>query len=276
MKIAYVLNNIILCGGVIVPFEHCRELRKKGIDAGIYANDTNEELNNRYPDVPVYGVHRLNDFTDDDVIVAVWWMQIPELEKFKGRKIQFVQGNDVESYIGDDLKASCKEIRSKKDWEVLAVSKYSGEWTERPYTVIPNGINEIFFKKIDIERDIDALIEGNYEPNKNIDCSIILAKSHGHKKIVWFGRETHPIDGVECITNPSLEEIHKLYYRSKHFYKHSKSEGFCLPIAEAQACGCEIHTWDQGNNLPEKFKPEDYKWSNIINDLCTYLTKNKN
>jgi len=274
MRVAYVLNHLILCGGVIVPFEHCSYLRKKGINAAIYANGGNKDLENRYPDVPVYGTHRLNDFTDDDVIVAVWWMQVPELEHLKGRKIQFVQGNDLEAYIGDDLKAQCQTIRNNVNWEIMAVSDYAGKWTNRDYTVIPNGINKIFFNKISIERDIDALVEGNDEPNKNIMYSINEAKKDGHKKIVWFGRQTKPIEGVECIDNPSLTDIHKLYYRSKHFYKHSKSEGFCLPIVEAKVCGCEIHTWDQGNKL-DLDNLEKYKWDNIINDLCKYLKKNK-
>jgi hypothetical protein len=301
MKIAYVNDALITCGGCIVPFEHCRGLRKLGHDAFICANGTNEELQNRYPDVPVYKLSHLNSLDKEDILVANWWMQCEQLEKYNGRKIQFVQGNDLKADYGDDLKKKCLETRQNPNWEIMAVSRYAGEWTERVFTIIPNGISDIFYrteqdwfnvymmetKKLynDLsldeayriaesrknkwkERDIDALIEGNDEKLKNIDYSINKAKKDGHKNIVWFGRTTHPVEGVECISNPSLEEIARLYRRSKHFYKHSLSEGFCLPLAEAMVSGCICHTGEMGNT----FEPDqDFKWETKIELLDKFF-----
>ena len=47
MKIVYVFNQLIVCGGVIVPFEHCKQLKKRGFEAYIVGKEQNEELNKR-------------------------------------------------------------------------------------------------------------------------------------------------------------------------------------------------------------------------------------
>jgi hypothetical protein len=271
MKIYYCFDQLILCGGVLVPFEHCQGLVKLGCDARIISKGFNYELQKYYPTVKVCGFEELNNLEENDVLINCWWPQCEELEKYKGRKIQFIQGNDLKSYTGQDWKDRCLATRRKENWELMAVSQYAGEWTGREFAIIPNGINDRFFIKHNLERDIDALIEGNDEPNKNIMFSINEAKKDGHKKIVWMGRETHPIEGVESITNPPQEEIPKIYQRAKHFYKHSLSEGFCLPLAEAIVSGCVIHAGEMGN----KFEPnQDFHWESQIQKLCKYLSLN--
>ena len=299
MKIAYVVDQIVLCGGLIVPFEHCKELRKRGYEAFIVARGRNQQLQEAYPDVPVFDFRELESFTDEDVIVSVWWMQVPELH-YKGRKIQFVQGQDLKAYIGDDLKKKCLEIRQREDWEIMAVSKYAGEWAEKDFFTVPNAINDRFFENHNLEKDIDILIEGNNEENKGIDRSIEIAKGIGGK-IAWLGRETKPIEGVECFTNPLQSEIPKIYQRAKRFLKLSESEGFCLPILEAMASKCLVVTHDMGGNdwckygenclLVDNFKDLNidksiveagyqtslkYTWENSINILENHLKKVSN
>lgn len=273
MKIAFVNDALIVCGGLITNYEYCQKLREKGYDAFIVANGDNAELSRRYPTVPILRMDILKIFTDEDVIIANWWPQCQMLEVFKGRKIQFVQGNDTKADYGDDFKKLVMETRNNPKWELLGVSKYALEWTGRQGKVIPNGISDMFFEDYGMERDIDALIEGNNERVKNIDYAVEQAKKDGHKRIVWLGRETRPIEGVETITNPPFEEIPKIYQRAKHFYKYSLSEGFCLPIVEAKASGCQIHTWDQGHNFPEDFDPKEYTWEKASNKLIEYLNE---
>jgi glycosyltransferase involved in cell wall biosynthesis len=245
--IAYVLDHLITCGGTIVPFSHCRELRRRNYDAFIVANTRNEDLERSFPEITVKSMDILRNFTPSDTIIAVWWPQVEKLSEFEGRKIQFVQGNDLKAYVGDDWKAKCIQTRQRVDWEVMAVSKYAGKWTNRPFTVIPNAIDERFFNKLGVKRDIDILIEGNDEPNKGIPEAIQVAKRIG-TRIAWLGRQTHEVDGVERFTNPPQEDIPGIYQRAKVFLKFSESEGFCLPILEAMASGCLVVTHDMGGN----------------------------
>lgn len=269
-KVVYVNDALLICGGIITNYEHCKGLKALGYDAFICANGTNQELAKRYPEVPVYNMGMLEHLTEEDVLIANWWPMCQWLVNHKGRKIQFVQGNDIVGNIGDDYKEKCLAVRQDPRWELMAVSQYAGGWTGREFTIIPNGISDMFYENLGLERDIDALIEGNDEPNKNTDFSINEAKKDGHKKIVWFGRQTRLVEGVECISNPPIEKIRELYQRSKHFYKHSLSEGFCLPLAEAIVSGCICHTGDMGNKFEEN---QDFHWEPQIKKLAKFLDK---
>ena len=271
MRIAFVNNNLITCGGILTNYEYVKELRQRGFEADLYANEDNAELRRVYG-LDIKPIGFLEGFTDGDSIIANRWEQCDELEKFKGRKIQFIQGNDA-LYWKDDAKAleNLKRIRNNPNWELIGVSDYVlKDWGRG--IVIPNGINDRFFIQHGLERDIDALIEGNNEHNKQIRVAINKAKEDGHKRIVWLGRETIPVEGVECITNPPQEEIPKIYQRAKHFYKYSISEGFCLPLLEAELSGCIIHTHDMGGNKFDKLAKE-YTWKNSTDKLLEYLNK---
>lgn len=268
------MDQVITCGGIKIPFGYCRELQKRGIDSCIYANGRNKDLEDYYG-VEVKPIAELSKFTDDDVIVAVWWKQVPEIGKYKGKKVQFVQGNDLESYVGDDEMQKCLNTRNMPKWDILAVSDFAGRWTGRSYTVVHNAIDDGFFVDLGLDRDIDALIEGNSEANKGVDVAVNKAKADGHKKIVWLAtQQLYAIEGVERITNPPQSEIPAIYQRSKHFYKYSKSEGFCLPLWEAIASGCKIHTQDMGGNEGLEYTMEQAKkfnWENSTDLLVKYL-----
>lgn len=271
MKIAFVNTNMVTCGGIITNYEYVKEIRQRGIEANLYANDGNTELEKSYG-IKQVPIENLDGCGDEDVIIANRWEQCSELEKYKGRKIQFVQGNDryyYESVNHCDLQKMI-DTRNNPNWELIGVSEYVlKDWGRG--TVISNGINSRFFQKLDVERDIDALVEGTNENLKNIDYAIQKAKEDGHKRIVWMGCETKPVEGVECITNPPQEEIPKIYQRAKHFYKYSHSEGFSLPVVEAKASGCILHLGDMGHNFPEDFDPKQYTWSKACDKLLEYL-----
>lgn len=248
MKIAFVSGgNLITCGGIIVPFEYVSRLKQQGYEAEIYSDERNPMLENFYH-CQSRPCSDLSTFTDSDVIILIRWESAEWAKQFKGKKFQFVQGNDL-ALLGESEQEKCKVARNDPIYSLLGVSQYVLDTWNRG-KVIPNGVNERFFNLYGRTRDIEFLIEGNNEPNKNIMESIDLAKSLrvGNQKIVWLGRETHAIEGVECITNPPQEEIPGIYQRSKKFIKLSKTEGFCLPILEAMASGCVVYTRPMGGN----------------------------
>lgn len=252
MRIAFVNSEIHASGGILVPLEYIRGLRKQGVDAFMTVSPVGPDREHRekvmahYTDVPLKHMDDLRDFTDEDVIIAIRWEQCEELERFKGRKVQFVQGNDLAYSEDEEWRTRLKRWRNDQKWELIGVSAYClKDWGRG--TVIPNGIADRFFVDHKLERDIDVLVEGNNEPNKNIEEALDYAKSLGGK-VVWLGRDTYPVEGVEVITNPQQEDIPTVYQRSKVFVKLSKSEGFCLPILEAMASGCRVVTRNMGGN----------------------------
>ncbi len=255
--IAYTWSEPILCGGTIVPANHVKKLRELGYDARIYCDlntGKDQQILEGIAGVPFRSRSELQNLTQDDVLVNVWWRTIPEETQLAPkRKIQFLQGNDAAQYENVELKENVVKTRQYHGWEAMAVSQYAGAWTGLRYTVIPNGIDERFLKQDwSDERDIDVLIEGNGDDfNKNIPYAISLAKEAGAKKIVWLGKSTPSVkgdEGVEKITNPEQAIIPSIYARAKVFVKLSHSEGFCLPILEAMACGALVVTWPMGGN----------------------------
>jgi glycosyltransferase involved in cell wall biosynthesis len=242
--IAYVVDIILICGGIQTAFEHCQRLRERGYDAFIVANGGNlSEFN-----VPVYPMSKLEEFTDKDIIVSVWYPQVQMLEKYKGRKIQFSQDclEDI-PLIGQQVIEDCRIARRNPNWKLMAVSDYAGKWTGRDYTKIPNGINERFFEKHNLKRDIDVLLEGNNDLNKGIADALEIAKSLPNLKIGWMARELE-VGDWESFTNFPREEIPKVYQRSKILIKCSKTEGFGLPHLEAMASGTLLLTYHSGGN----------------------------
>ena len=271
VKIFIHIGDPILCGGILIPCQYIGELRKRGYEAYGVSEGHNEALE-KYMGTPFIPMSEMQT-TDDDIIIAVRWEECEMLEKYKGKKFQFVQGRDEDANCGEDWKIKMRAARNNKNWELIGVSDFClKDWGRG--TVVPNFIDKRFFmadmEKFYKVRDIDALIEGNNEPNKNIDYAIQKAKEDGHKKIVWFGRETVPKEGVENISSPPQEEIPKLYQRAKHFYKYSKSEGFCLPLAEAMVSGCECHFHDMGGN---DFKGLDFKIETSTDKLIQIISK---
>lgn len=230
---SFLFKELITCGAVLSTFELVEELRKQGKEANIVSSHTNRVL---------------SDYFKIEPLTEARGIKIAVSPKCVG-EYAYVRTRD-----GRWLNHQCPKI---------AVSKFIAEYIGAD-VIIGNGTHERF-KDLGLKRDIDVLIEGNDEDNKNIDETIREAKKLG-KKIVWFGRQTREVEGVENISNPSIEEIPILYNRAKVFLKKSKCEGWGRPIAEATACGCKVINLSGGN---KKIKVEP--WSKIAKQLINYL-----
>lgn len=295
MKIAFINTNLITCGGIITNFEYAKRLNALGIETVLMAKEGNKSLED------CYGIYHqpidLRSWTDEDVIIANRWEQCDELEQYKGRKIQFVQGNDLAGDIGDDFKERCRNARNNPNWELIGVSDYCLEGWGRG-TVIPNGVGEQFKPSTYRPEIYDILVEGNDEPNKQIPQAMEIAKGFSDN-IIWVGREADARYQTAFKTY-TQKEMPRAYQDSKILIKMSKSEGFSLPVLEAMACGCLVATIQMGGNdfctwgynciypaeigeyLKDDYKREQviragletakqYSWNNSINLLLKYL-----
>jgi len=236
VKCNFLFTQLITCGAVLSAFELCEALREQGHDCNIVSQEPNKELEE--------------------------YFKIKTLRKSEGINITFTP-----RLVGDYAYIRTKDGRWLNHKEpIIAVSKYIKNWIGG--TVIGNGTHKRF-KNLNLKRDIDILIEGNHEPNKNIEETIKEAKKLGNS-ICWFGRKTTPVEGVTCITHPSIESIPQLYNRSKILLKMSKNEGWCRPIAEATACGCKVINKNGGNK-----DIEIVSWDKIAKKLVDYLDGRK-
>lgn len=233
---------------MLVPFEYVSRMKKLGIETDIFAEEGNQDLEAFYG-IKVRPLSELQT-DENDVIIATRWEQCDRLTPMIGKKFQFVQGDDLR-LLGETERDKCSFWRNNTEWNLIGVSRYVlMRWNRGE--VVPNGLNERFLKQLPVSKDIEILIEGNNEPNKNIQEALDIAQAVQRKrpetKIAWLGRETYSVNGVECFTNPKQEEIPGIYQRSKVMIKLSKSEGFCLPILEAMASKCLVVTTTMGGN----------------------------
>lgn len=280
--IAFVTTNTITCGGIIVIFEYVSRLKKLGYDSDIFAEEGNPALEEAYG-IKVRPLSHLQT-AKDDVIIAVRWEQCEQLTTLPGKKYQFVQGDDI-VLINPGQREKCTYWRTHTDWELIGVSRYVLMRWDRG-VVIPNGLSERFKTDFTVTKDIDILIEGNNEPNKNVDEAINIAKKVKlylpNIKIAWLGRDVKDVEGIELFTGDTkthsgypLADVPKIYQRSKVMIKLSKSEGFCLPVLEAMASGCLVATTNMGGNDAWCVHEKNCIMDNYVNEIKEHLEKGK-
>jgi len=233
--ISFLFKEIITCGAVLSTFELVQALRRLGQEAHIVSQYNNPELEEYFGIQPIRA--------PVGITVAVSPL-----------------------CPGEWAYVRTKDERWKKHpGKKIAVSKWIADWIETDI-IIGNGTHERFHD-MKLERDINVLIEGNYEPNKNIDKTLERARDIGGK-IVWFGRRTVDTPWVECLSSPRLLDIPILYNRSRTFLKASKEEGWGRPIAEAKACGVPNIINLSGGNQDIQVIPWKVIAIDIIKTLC--------
>lgn len=241
MHISFLFKELITCGAVLSTFELVQALRKlDGVDADIVSEHENPDLQLYFDITPV---------------------KTPAKESITITCTPTIHEADY-AYVRtfDDR---WKHFKG----QTIAVSPEISKWLTANMT-IGNGVHERFYDR-HIKRDIAILIEGNDEPNKNIDETVRIAKGIQeekglNKKIVWFGRKTRKIPGVINIDSPSITEIPELYNRARVFIKMSIQEGWCRPVQEASACGCVLIA-------KEEWLRPIVSWDSIAKKLNDYL-----
>lgn len=212
---SFLLKELHTCGAVLSTFELVQSLKQLGIDARIVSDYNNKELED-YFDIKV-------ERESKGIIIVV----SPKCEG----EWAYVRTADPR----------WKTHESKK----IVVSKYLQDWL-KDGIIIGNGTHSRFYD-MGLDRDIDCLVIGNDEPNKNIQNTIEKARSFG-ETIYWLGRQTRTFDGVQSLEAVSISDVPRFYNRAKTFLSMSKSEGWGRPVAEAMACGVPTIINENGGN----------------------------
>ena len=138
---------------------------------------------------------------------------------------------------------------------IIAVSRFTknelvnvyGTSIDAKCTVIPEGVSSVFTPQPRNDQAPYFLYVGNAKEHKNvqtlIDARAMLPETAPTLVLVTSGPEVDRLvlkQGTRRIASVDDAELPSLYSNAEAFVTASLYEGFCLPAAEALACGCPV------------------------------------
>ncbi len=142
------------------------------------------------------------------------------------------------------------------EWTKSDVARTYGKAIERRTTVVSEGVSDEYRPqapaRVQAVRDRYGLLKpfflyvGNCKPHKNVETLVSafsLAQPDAELVLVSGGPEAKALRlprGVRLLEGVPNEDLPALYTAAKCFVTASLDEGYCLPVAEALACGCPV------------------------------------
>ncbi|MBI5640423.1 MAG: methyltransferase domain-containing protein [Nitrospirae bacterium] len=260
MKIAYLLDDTSLCGGVKVVFEHARMLSRNGFRTTIISKGDRPQwaemgdadfrkIEGEFADRP----ESLSGF---DLVIATFYRQVLELYESPIPLVHFSQGYEADCPFWKEMR---EEIERAYRLPVprLTVSRVVAAVMENKFSqtavYIPQGIDLSLFPRKDIpDRIRKILIVGAWENEvKGIRFAVqgFVKAKQAIKDLALVRISTMPLSDEErAICNPdefytSVDPLDMpgIYGQcSVCIVPSLEGEGFGLPAIEAMACGLPV------------------------------------
>ncbi|MCX6357452.1 MAG: glycosyltransferase [Candidatus Aureabacteria bacterium] len=247
-RIAYLIADAPICGGVAVVCQHANRLARRGFDTCILST-AGEERIDWFPGqrVPVYPLSRIPD--DIDIGIATWWGTTHHLYTMNiPRKFYFVQSDETRFYPPDAYQHSFARDSYWFPFEYITEARWIQKWLKATFGVkahyVPNGIDlEIFHPgeplapkgakpRVLIEGPADTPRKGVAECFRALEglpCEIWYVSSQGVPDPSW--RFDRYFSGVPMM------EMKRIYSSCDILLKMSTVEGSFGPPLEMMACG---------------------------------------
>lgn len=254
-KIAYIVPELQLSGGIAIVLNHVNRLRERGYDTLILTCKEENKCNQDWFDnkIPYFYVKNQNkDFFDKiDIAIATHWTTAYILERIPvKRKVYFVQSDERRFF---PVEEQIKEVEKtyEMNFEFMTEAVWIQKWLKEEFNhdsyYVPNGLDLNLFCKTDpilpktkkarvlLEGSIDVWFKGMedaYNAVKDLDCQIWIVSANGKPKKNWR---------YDAFFNTvPIAEMKKMYSSCDIFLKMSRVEGFFGPPMEAMACGCSV------------------------------------
>lgn len=286
MKITFVLNDIIVSGGVKAVFCISNCLVDRGHDVKVIyplvpmgitpakiitkawyrgipvlkqiisssKSDPWFNLKAELRQVPYLSKRYM---PDADVVVATWWETayfVNNLPASKGRKFYFIQHYEIWGGPKNKVDAS---------YRLGLINIVNSQWTKERVEGVAGKVAAKILHAPDWRQfadtvdstghdDIRVLMQYRKDPWKCIEDGVkafeLARQQYPQAKLVMFGRESDGSlpDYVEFNLNPIGEQLNRLYRSCDIFLFTSKAEGFGMPPMEAMACKVPVVTTNVG------------------------------
>lgn len=183
------------------------------------------------------------------------------------------------------------------------IERFAGPGAMHKVRVIPNAIDPYYLQKKNLPGQPKSGLCGQYllgifsnlKPHKGLkdllEAFQIIRKKYGDLKLVLAGQGTEgilghedllkmatEIKGVHILGRVGQDELAELYRRASALVVSSYTEGFCLPIIEAQAMGTSVITRPlpaalelvTGNDIVCR----DFSVDGLVEGVATFLSEN--
>ena len=179
------------------------------------------------------------------IVIAVGSMAVDDVLRLRGDifKIRYCHGfSEHNPKLMESAWTEPMPTIAVSEMLVQKLEEYSGQ---KVIGVVPNGINRNDYFNEALTRDgIGTIFSTNPKklPEDTITLMVEINKRWPLLARYVFGMSRCPKELPENVywRFPSVAKSRELYNRSKIWLVTSYSEGFCLPVLEAMACGCAV------------------------------------
>ncbi|HET6551714.1 MAG TPA: glycosyltransferase family 4 protein [Solirubrobacter sp.] len=247
MRVAFVVNDLQLSGGVGVVVEHARQLvRRQGIEAELVLAREQSEPRWSFaglPDVPVHGMAAARG-RDYDVVLATWWETVgPALELPARRHAYFVQSLEDRFYRPGEPQKLAAALTHDLPLPVITEARWIARTLEalapeRRCLLVRNGIAKDVFRSPDApspRRDgpLRILVEGNASWFKGVPEALAATRAMREPRHVTAVTPGAKPSGADVRVGPlSQRELAKAYADADVVLKLSRVEGMFGPPLE--------------------------------------------
>jgi glycosyltransferase involved in cell wall biosynthesis len=248
LRVAFVVNDLQLSGGVTVVVEHAQRLVRHGIDAELVLARAQAEPDWGFAglgDLPVHGMEVARQ-TGYDVVVATWWETVgPALELPGKRHAYFIQSLEDRFYRPGEPQRLAAALTHDLPLPVITEARWIAETLEslhpqRRCLYVRNGIAKDVFASPEApplrrEGPLRVLIEGNSAWFKGVPealASVRAMQQPRHVTVVSPGGELP--EGADVRVGPlSQRDLAATYANADVVLKLSRVEGMFGPPLEA-------------------------------------------
>jgi glycosyltransferase involved in cell wall biosynthesis len=248
MKIAYLIPECGITGGVAVACQHTNRLLARGHDVYL-VTQTSEANINWFPQQKVK-VLTIDDYPENvDILVATGWStSFIAVELPAKRKFYFVQSDETRFHESNSVWQKLTALSYLLNFHYFTEAQWIQGWLKKNFdhdsTLIPNGLDQnIFFPdeplapkgdkpRILLEGAIDLPYKGMqdaFEAVEGLDAEIWCVSSLGKPKPEWHCDR--------FFSRVSMEKMRRIYSSCDILLKMSRVEGFFGPPLEMMACG---------------------------------------
>jgi glycosyltransferase involved in cell wall biosynthesis len=252
LRVAFVVNDLQLSGGVTVVVEHARRLARHGIEAELVLARAQAEPDWGFAglgELPVHGmeVARASRY---DVAVATWWETVgPALELQAARHAYFIQSLEDRFYTPGEPARLAAALTHELPLPVITEARWIAETLEslnplRRCLYVRNGIDKAVFGVVDappLRRSgpLRVLIEGSSAWFKGVSEALAAVRAMQephHVTVVSPGGEIP--EGADVRVGPlSQADLALAYAQTDVVLKLSRVEGMFGPPLEAMHRG---------------------------------------